>query len=218
VVLLVGDHPGKVHLERVVALASEQGVPVLLDAAGSVPPKENLWKFTRDGGADAVIVSGGKGLGGPQSTGLVLGRQAIIDGCAYHGVPNCRIGRGMKVGKEELAGIYAAAKLFMMQDEAEIHAARMRQADYIAACTSDLPGISVRRVGPTRVDFLFDAAAVGMSYGEAYEWFLRTEPSVLLGHSNNGLGLNTAPLKEGDERIIAEKLRQFFVGTRRERR
>src|SRR5207249_3335590 len=82
-----------------------------------------------DGGADAVIVSGGKGLRGPQSTGLVLGRQWIIDGCAHHGVPNCRLGRGMKVGKEELAGIYAAVKLFMEQDEAEIHAARVRQAD-----------------------------------------------------------------------------------------
>ena len=89
--------------------------------------------------------------------------------------------------------------------------ARVRQADDIVARTSDLPGIAVRRVGPTRVDFRFDPAALGMSYDAAYEWFLRTDPAILLGHANNGLGLNTAPLEDGDERIIAEKLREFFL-------
>jgi uncharacterized pyridoxal phosphate-dependent enzyme len=212
VVALVGDHPGKVPLDRIVARARERGVPVILDGAAAVPPKENLWKFTRDGGVDAVIVSGGKGLRGPQTTGLVLGRQWIIDGCAYHGVPNIRIGRGMKVGKEEMAGIFAAVKLFMEQDEDEEHAARVQQADYIVAHTADLPGVTVQRVGPTRVDFRFDAAPFGMSYADAYEWFLRTEPAILLGHANQGIGLNTAPLQDGDARIIAEKLRQFFLG------
>ncbi len=210
VVLLISDHPGKIPLDRVVAVAHAQGVPVVLDAAGAVPPKQNLWRFTSDGGADAVVVSGGKGLRGPQSTGLVLGKQGIIDGCTHHGIPNCRIGRGMKVGKEELAGIYAAVKLFMQQDEAETHAARVRQADHIVARTSDLPGVTVQRAGPTRVDFRFDPAFVGFSYGAAYEWFLHTDPAVLLGHANEGLGVNTGALEDGDERIIAEKLRQFF--------
>jgi uncharacterized pyridoxal phosphate-dependent enzyme len=211
VVALVGDHPRKTPLDRIVARASERGVPVILDGAAAVPPKENLWKFTRDGGVDAVIVSGGKGLRGPQATGLVLGRQWVIDGCAYHGVPNIRFGRGMKVGKEEMAGIYAAVKLFMEHDEGAVHAARVSQADYIVAHTADLAGIVVQRVGPTRVDFRFDAASLGMSYADAYEWFLRTEPAILLGHANHGLGLNTTPLQEGDEQIIAEKLRRFFL-------
>src|SRR5205823_6591912 len=180
---------GKVPLERMLTRAHARGVPVILDAAGAVPPKENLWQFTRDGGADAIIVSGGKGLRGPQSTGLVLGRQWIIDGCAYHGVPNCRLGRGMKVGKEEMAGIYAAVKLFMGQDEASVHAARVRQADTIVGLTSDLPGVTVRRAGPTRVDFLFDPAALGTGYAAAYDWFLHTDPAILLLHSNDGLGL-----------------------------
>lgn len=202
VVLLVGDHPGKLSLDRIVALAHERGVPVILDGAAAVPPKVNLWRFTREGGADAVIVSGGKGLRGPQASGLVLGTQAIIDGCAYHGVPNIRIGRGMKVGKEELAGIYAAFKLFMQEDEAETHAAHVRQADYLEARASALPGITTRRAGPTRIDFRFDSASVGMSYEAAYDWFLRTEPAILLGHANHGLGLNTAFLEAGDEAAL----------------
>src|SRR5207249_4338497 len=101
---------GKIPLEQIIAVARAHNLPVLIDAAFSVPPRDSLWKFTRDLGADAVFISGGKGLRGPQSTGLVLGKTWIIKGCAFHGIPNDRIGRGMKVGKEELAGIYAAVK------------------------------------------------------------------------------------------------------------
>jgi seryl-tRNA(Sec) selenium transferase len=110
VVLLADERPGA-PVREVVALARAAGVPVLIDAAAAVPPRANLWRWTTGpDGADAIVVSGGKGIGGPQSTGLVLGRQAIVDGCAFHGVPNVRIGRGMKVGKEEMAGIYVAVK------------------------------------------------------------------------------------------------------------
>ena len=80
-------------------------------AACSVPPRKNLWHYTRDLGADAFITSGGKAIHGPQSTGLVLGKSWMIEACKFHASPNLRIGRGMKVGKEEFAGIYTAEML-----------------------------------------------------------------------------------------------------------
>jgi len=108
--------PGALSLERVLAIAHERGVPVIVDAAAQLPPKENLWRFTQMG-ADLVIFSGGKDLRGPQSSGLILGRPDLIAACAVIGAPHHGIGRPLKVGKEELAGIAAAVEWYMEQDE-----------------------------------------------------------------------------------------------------
>lgn len=104
-------------IDRIVHIAHARGVPVLVDAAFSIPPKANFRYFTRDLGVDAIIASGGKAIRGPQTTGLVIGKRSIIEGCAAHGNPNRAIGRTMKVGKEELAGIYASVKYIMERDE-----------------------------------------------------------------------------------------------------
>lgn len=106
--------PGAPTLAEVVATA---GVPVIVDAAAQVPPISTLWHYTTELGADAVIVSGGKGLRGPQSTGLVLGRTALIEGCRANASPHPSVGRGMKVGKEELMGLLAAVEWALAQDE-----------------------------------------------------------------------------------------------------
>src|SRR5262245_48046121 len=64
---------GALPLEQVITVAHAHGVPVIVDAAAQIPPIANLWRFTRDMGADIAIFSGGKGLRGPQPAGLVLG-------------------------------------------------------------------------------------------------------------------------------------------------
>src|SRR5205814_10069746 len=106
---------GELPLETAVQICRARRVPVLVDAAAQLPPRSNLWSFTRRG-ADAAIFSGGKGLRGPQSTGLVLGKRELIDACAFHGPPFPFIGRGMKVGKEELCGILAAVRWCLPQE------------------------------------------------------------------------------------------------------
>ena len=107
--------PGDISLEKVIDISHAHGVPVLVDAAAQLPPVENLWKFTQMG-ADAAIFSGGKDLRGPQSSGLVLGRQWLIDACARNGPPNHSIGRPMKVGKEEMLGLLAAVERYLALD------------------------------------------------------------------------------------------------------
>src|SRR5262249_34584585 len=79
-------------LEEVVRIAHGRGVPVLVDAAAQIPPIANLGRFTRELGADAAIFSGGKGLRGPQSSGLVLGTREIVAGCRANGNPNHSLG------------------------------------------------------------------------------------------------------------------------------
>jgi L-seryl-tRNA(Ser) seleniumtransferase len=209
IVVLVWSEQGKIPLPRLRDLAHARGIQIIVDGAASVLPKENLWKFTRDQGADAVVISGGKGLGGPQSSGLVLGTQAMIDGCLHHGLPGVRIGRGMKVGKEEIAGLYAAVKQFMALDEFAEHAAHVEQADFIFQAAADLPGITLRRPSPTRVELLFDPA--GTSFEAARDWFLTNEPAILLRGSKDCLGIETSGLHPGDEQIISQQLRRFFL-------
>ena len=91
---------------------------MLVDAAAQIPPISSLWHFTRELGADTAIFSGGKGLRGPQSSGLVLGRRTSWTRCYPNGSPNQSIGRPMKVGKEEMLGMLAAVEWSLAQDEA----------------------------------------------------------------------------------------------------
>jgi L-seryl-tRNA(Ser) seleniumtransferase len=215
--IFVHDAPakGQVPLGRVVAIAREARLPVLVDAAFSVPPKDSLWKFTRDLGADAVFISGGKGLRGPQSTGLVLGTQRIVQACAYHGAPNDRIGRGMKVGKEELAGVYAAVKLLMQRDDRFEHATRLKQLDDILSSIADLPFVTVRRLGGTRASIVFDARGCRVTPTEAWRWMLDADPSVYVEPSLDGLVLSTECLEAGQEAIVGRQLRAMFIQHRR---
>ena len=116
------------------------GLPVIVDAAAQLPPRDNLRRFIA-AGADLVLFSGGKAIGGPQSSGILAGRRdligsalvqmmdmdvhpqtwsasPLIDRSALRGIPHHGIGRGFKVGKEEIAGLLTALALFTARDEA----------------------------------------------------------------------------------------------------
>lgn len=204
------DRPGKLSLEQMIAVARENRVPVLVDAAFLVPPKGNLWKFTRERGADAVFFSGGKGLRGPQCTGLVLGKAGVVEACAFHGVPNDRIGRGMKVGKEELVGIYAAVKLFVEQDETSMLANRVRQLDCILESISSIPNVVLRRSSGIKAEIIFDSRAYDFSPRIACRQLLDAFPSVYLEPSRDGLLISTECLESGEELVVAQQLHKLF--------
>ncbi len=103
-------------LSYVVERAHARGVPVIVDAAAQLPPVSNLWKFTRDEGADAAIFSGGKGLQGPQNSGLVVGTERIINAVKLNGPPHQRIGRSLKMSKEAMIGLLAAVEVWLETD------------------------------------------------------------------------------------------------------
>lgn len=104
------------NLEDVIEVARECGVPVIVDAAAQLPPKNNLWEFTKMG-ADVVTFSGGKDLAGPQASGLAVGKRIYIDWMCKIGFPNYDVGRMMKCGREEMVALYAAIKQYMNCDE-----------------------------------------------------------------------------------------------------
>lgn len=155
-------------LEDVVEVAHEYGVPVIVDAAAEVPPRENLSKFI-EAGADMVVFSGGKAIRGPQTTGILAGKRDYIrsaalqhldmhvaesvwepptelfDKDALDGVPRQGIGRPLKVGKEELVGLIAALEAFMDEDQDVLANEWNTRLDIVSEGLENLRGVTTRR-------------------------------------------------------------------------
>jgi L-seryl-tRNA(Ser) seleniumtransferase len=104
------------RLEKALAIAKRAGVPLLLDDAAGIPPIENLSRYARMG-VDLYTFSGGKGLAGPQCSGLLLGRQDLIEAALANCSPwEGAVCRAMKVGKEEIMGCLAAVEAWKKKD------------------------------------------------------------------------------------------------------
>jgi L-seryl-tRNA(Ser) seleniumtransferase len=118
VIYFAGSHLNRntLPLPAVIQRTHAREVPVVVDAAAQLPPVSNLWHFTAELGADLAIFSGGKGLGGPQNTGLVVGRDALIRAMRLNGPPYQRIGRSMKVSKEAMIGLLTAVETYLATD------------------------------------------------------------------------------------------------------
>jgi D-glucosaminate-6-phosphate ammonia-lyase len=158
-------------LPAVLQVVQARGLPVIVDAAAQLPPRANLQRFIA-AGADLVVYSGGKAIGGPQSSGILAGRRdligsallqmmdmdvspqtwspaGLIDRQALTGIPHHGIGRGFKVGKEEIAGLVCALERFVARDEgAHARALGARLLD-ITLALADVTGLSVRLIDAT---------------------------------------------------------------------
>lgn len=106
----------EISFEKFLAKANSLNIPFIVDAADQVPPISNLWYFTRDKGADLAIFSGGKGLRGPQSSGLIVGKLNLVKACRTNSGPEHSVGRPAKVGREEIAGLLMAVKESLASD------------------------------------------------------------------------------------------------------
>ena len=206
---------GSLPLPQVIRLAHARGVPVIVDAAAEIPPVAHLRRFT-DEGADLVIFSGGKDIGGPQSSGLLIGRRDLIGRCRLHASPNYSLGRSMKVGKEEIAGLVVALEGYVAQDEAAEMAGWEAIVDELVSRLGAAPGVSARRVlltGPgirpvtiPRVSVSWDAAALGLTPAEAAHQLLAGDPAIAVGQSPTELLLNPQTLRPGEALLVAERL------------
>jgi len=132
-------------LDTVVGMARALDVLVIVDAAAQLPPPDNLWRFG-EAGADVTLFSGGKGLGGPASSGLALGRAAFVDRLAANAAPQQRLGRPMKVGKEDIVGLVAAVEWYLAQDHAALGRQYEAMVRRIVEWGTDRDDVEVRRV------------------------------------------------------------------------
>lgn len=205
-------------IPQAVEICHRRGVPVIVDGAAQIPPKENLWKWTRDMGADLALFSGGKGLRGPQPAGLALGKKELIEAMRFHGPPNPFIGRGMKVGKEELCGMLAAVRWYLAQDEDAMLRRYEEQVQYIIDSLTHLPGVTVRRNFPSeagqpmpRAELTFDEETLGITRDEIQRRLKDGEPSISLANSGeHGIFVNPQTLYNEEEKVIVRRLKEIL--------
>ncbi|MGQ9585372.1 MAG: aminotransferase class V-fold PLP-dependent enzyme [Anaerolineae bacterium] len=206
-------------LEEVIRIAKAHGLPVIVDAAAELPPKENLHRFN-DMGADLVVFSGGKMLRGPQCTGLILGRRDLIETCAFHASPNFGIGRPMKVGKEEIAGLVRAVELFLEHDfDADLERWE-QQVGYCLERLCDLDGVKCKRVFPgedpvlprgvPRVYLTWDESLLGIAPAQVRAELLSGEPSIAVGTIQHGISINPITLAAGEEEVVARRVAEVL--------
>ncbi len=200
---------GALDFATVVAIAHARGVPVIVDAASTLPPVDHLRRWIREG-ADLVIYSGGKGLRGPQDSGLLAGRRDLIAAAKANGSPHAGVGRGMKVSKEALAGLWTAIDLFLATDHEGEYREHLAQAETLVAgigrrtdarreLESDWERwpAPVVRIFPVSSSWNPDAVAEALMTGS---------PGIALFAERGGLMISTHCLLPGDAEIIVARL------------
>jgi len=128
-------------LKQVLAIAKDHKVPMLLDDAAGIPPADNAKLYARMG-IDMYCFSGGKGLRGPQCSGLLLGRKDLIEAALLNCSPReGAVCRPMKVGKEEIIGCLTALETWLNLDEKKIYAEWNERVDRIRKLVETVPGV-----------------------------------------------------------------------------
>jgi L-seryl-tRNA(Ser) seleniumtransferase len=197
---------GQIPFKTFAAVAHEHGVPVIVDAASEY----DLTGFIRDG-ADIVLYSGHKFLGGPTS-GIVAGRKDIVRNIYLQ---NRGIGRGMKVGKEGIAGAIAALEAWKTRDHAAIRAREKRALDLWQATLNGRPGVSVRITpDPThnpldRLRIDIDSVAAHITAWDLVDRLAKgAQPIVARDHEveHGYFFLDPCNLQPDQEQIVAARL------------
>jgi len=207
---------GQITRTEWIRVGKERGVPTLLDAAADVPPADHLSRYVREG-FDLVAISGGKALRGPQSTGLLLGRGDLIAAARKAISPHEGIGRGMKVGKEEIVGLLTAVERYLNLD----HAADRLQWEERAACLlarlATIPGMSVRRDLPAIANHAPHVIAEWsdqhsrMTAEEVARLLLEGDPPIaILAAGERTLRIAVWTLQDDDHKLVADRLCALF--------
>lgn len=231
----------ELSLDEVVQVAHDHELPVIVDAAATLPPKSNLTAFSA-AGADLVCYSGGKGIRGPQSSGILCGRRELIASAALQmwdldyvpelwdppselidaeivarGVPNHGIGRGLKVGKEEIVGLYVALERFMALDEAAAQNRLEAIAAWIVERLEPIAGLDVQlERDPAfgcKVQARVDPQLCGMTAVELVRKLSAGNPAVhvMQAEAPRGLiGIEPFCLAPGDEQIVVDRIAELL--------
>jgi L-seryl-tRNA(Ser) seleniumtransferase len=213
--LHIQSDKGQINHEKWVEVAKKNGVATMIDMAADVPPVENLWRFN-DMGFDLVCVSGGKAMRGPQSAGILMGKKHLIDAARLSMPPRgSTIGRGMKVNKEEILGMYVALEKFVKMDHKKEWKMWEDRAATISNAAKSVAGVNVETFAPElgnhtpTLRISWDAAKVSLPVKLLQENMRNGDPSIeIMPGENNTLTITTWCLKPGEEKIVATRLKE----------
>lgn len=208
--------PGTLMPEELIEIGKQHGIPVLVDAASELPPPDIMTRYTK-AGADLVVISGGKGLRGPQSSGILAGRKDLIEAATLNHSPYKAVGRGMKVGKEEIIGLVAAVRRYDALDHDAVLEGWNKKAQYIADVLNEVPGIQAElrdnTQGYNNVSFSWDQSVIPVSAGEISQQLRGGEPRILIAGGGDGpsSGLTTQCMRDGDEIFAARGIKEALL-------
>ena len=220
---------GRISREDWVRVAHKHGIPCFNDAAADVPPISNLWNYT-DMGFDLVAFSGGKGIRGPQCTGLLLGKKDLIDAAQLNNSPSSNtIGRGMKVGKEEIIGLVADLDWFLAQDDAAMEAEYRKRAALVAERVQTVPSVEARIFVPPVANHVphllitYDRNRIKLTATEVMQRMREGNPRIELNPATGGgpasaglpgggnaIVVGVWMLQPGEDQIVARRLHEVL--------
>jgi uncharacterized pyridoxal phosphate-dependent enzyme len=204
---------GKIQHEEWVALGKKHGIPTSIDMAADVPPVSNLWKFN-DMGFSFVAISGGKAIRGPQSAGLLMAKKEIIAAARLSMPPRgFNIGRGFKVNKEEVLGMYVALERYISQDHEkewkEWEAATAVVENSVKKIDGVSTHITVPPLGNTTptLAISWDNNKVKITGKEVQLNLRNGTPSIEIGNAQEkSISITVWMLQPGQEKIVAARI------------
>jgi len=211
---------GKIQMEEWIAFGKKRGIPTFSDCSADAPPVENLTKFAKSG-FDLVTFSGGKGICGPQSAGMLIGRKDLIEAARMNTSPNSdSIGRGMKVNKEEMLGMLVALEQYLNRDHKAEWAEWERRAAVIAKAVAGVPSVKAETFVPPVANHVphlrvtWDFAKLGMGPKEVMKAMRAGEPSIELNPDTTAeqLVVGIWMLQPGEAEIVGKRLRAVLKG------
>lgn len=215
----ISEPKGKISAQEFLESGKAANIPVFNDAAAELPPAENLSRLIKQG-FDLVGFSGGKALRGPQASGLLLGRQDLIEAAQLNNNPYAdTVGRPAKVGKEEIMGLLAAVEAYVRRD----HEADLKLWNgFMHSIARDLQGVrgvttevfvppypGAHPVPHLRIQW--DLEIIPLTYAECAQRLREGEPSIEVNANLNDLTLVSYLLNPGEELILGWRLRQILT-------
>jgi L-seryl-tRNA(Ser) seleniumtransferase len=212
----VAEAEGQIAKREWIDLARRHKVPTLLDAAADVPPLERLAGYNQMG-FDLVAFSGGKALRGPNDTGLLLGRRALIEAGKANTNPHCgTIGRMMKVSKEDMVALLAAVERFVRLDHQAEWREWERRIGVIEQAVQDIPMLRCERIVPPIANHVphllltWDERRVKLTRARFTRELFEGDPPIQIGRvsgtGDRGVLISVLTLQPGEERVVGERI------------
>src|SRR5437868_7381086 len=208
---------GQIKVDEWVKLGKEYKLPCMNDAAADTPPVSHLWDYANMG-YDLITFSGGKALRGPQCAGMLIGREDLVHYALLNNSPyEDTLGRGQKVGKEEIIGMIKALELYLNEDHDALSAEWQRRLDIVSRQITKIPGVSTAFFTPEianhvpHMQITWDAK-IALTPQQASQILRSSNPSIVMGGGEGrpGLAMNSFMLQPGEEQIVAEQLVNVF--------
>jgi L-seryl-tRNA(Ser) seleniumtransferase len=211
------DPRGQIKVAEFIALGKKHNVPTFNDASADVPPVQNLTKYIKMG-FDLVTYSGGKGIRGPQSAGILAGRKDLIQAARLNTSPySDTISRGMKVNKEEMLGMMVAVESYTKRDHEAEWKEWERRVSTIVDSVKDLPSLKTEVHIPEianhtpHLRMTWDPSALKITPEEVRKQLREGEPSIeTTPGPRDQLTMTVWMLQPGEAQVVARRLRKVL--------